>query len=195
MTDSNTKEEPIPLSDKQLQAIAEILSGKTDTAVADSVGVSRQTLLNWRKDDPYFIAELNGRRKEIWEGFINGLRDLVNKATATMSKAIEAGDVKTALWFLEKFKLETILQGYVNIEAPAGPTDPEAIISQQARAVAEKAVGIKNKPWIPDLLEEDIYGQRFQNEDVIVREAEKIARLLKKNASKLKASLKLDEAA
>lgn len=195
MTDTTTKEEPTPLSDKQFKAITEILSGKTDTAVADSVGVSRQTLLNWRKDDPYFMAELNRCRQEVWKGFINGLRDLVKKATATLSKAIEAGDVKTALWFLERLKLETILHEHVNLKPPAGPTDPDEIFSQQARAVAERTVGIKNKPLISDILEEDILGQKFQNEDAIVHEAEKISRLLKKNASRLKASLKLDEAA
>jgi len=54
------------LNDKQLQAIDLILIGNTDDWVAKYVGVNRSTVNQWKNHNPYFKAELNRRRKEVW---------------------------------------------------------------------------------------------------------------------------------
>ena len=47
------------LSLEQMNAIEHLLRGRSDRAVAEAVGVSRQTVWEWRNRDPLFIAELN----------------------------------------------------------------------------------------------------------------------------------------
>lgn len=54
------------LTIEQLNAIDVLITGKSDQAVADAVGVSRPTVTSWRLYDPYFQAELNKRRRETW---------------------------------------------------------------------------------------------------------------------------------
>ena len=50
-----------------------------DRVVAEKIGVARETVSRWRNDNPYFAAELNRRRKEIWgcahlAALLDGLR-------------------------------------------------------------------------------------------------------------------------
>lgn len=47
------------LSQEQMNAIEHLLQGRSDRAAAEAVGVSRQTVWEWRNRDPLFIAELN----------------------------------------------------------------------------------------------------------------------------------------
>ena len=50
------------LTIEQLNAIDLLVTGKTDQAVADAVGVARPTVTCWRLYDPHFEAALNQRR-------------------------------------------------------------------------------------------------------------------------------------
>jgi transposase len=54
------------LSQEQMNAIEHLILGKSDRAVAETVGVTRQTICEWRNHDPLFIAELNRQRSELW---------------------------------------------------------------------------------------------------------------------------------
>jgi hypothetical protein len=54
------------LTIQQQNAIDLLVTGKTDQAVADAVGVTRPTVTCWRLYDPHFEAALNQRRKEVW---------------------------------------------------------------------------------------------------------------------------------
>ena len=47
------------LSQEQMNSIEHLLQGKSDRAVSEAAGVSRQTVWEWRNRDPLFIAELN----------------------------------------------------------------------------------------------------------------------------------------
>ena len=44
------------LNQKQLNAIELLLQGGTDSEVAEAVGVSRQTVNEWKNHDPNFVA-------------------------------------------------------------------------------------------------------------------------------------------
>ena len=85
------------LTIEQLNAIDLLVTGMSDQEVADKVGVNRVTVTSWRLYDPYFQAELNKRRKEIWGASIDKMRNLIPKALETVENAIKQGDVKTAL--------------------------------------------------------------------------------------------------
>ena len=134
MVEENRKEQ---LSEKQLMAIDLILSGKVDREVAEAVGVSRSTISDWRNGNYLFQAELNKRRREIQEAGRERLRRIRNKALDTVEKAIEEGDVKTALEILrltgiEKEDLDKI-----------GPADPE-VLEEQRRDAEEWSRKLEN---------------------------------------------------
>jgi lipopolysaccharide biosynthesis regulator YciM len=54
------------LSIEHANAIEHLLQGQSDRVVSEAVGVSRQTVSEWKNHDPLFIAELNRQRSEMW---------------------------------------------------------------------------------------------------------------------------------
>lgn len=83
------------LSIEQERAVALLLTGQTDQEVADQVGVSRQTVCEWRNNHAAFIAELNLRRQELWGGQVERLRGLVAKAVDVLAEDVSCkNDVK-----------------------------------------------------------------------------------------------------
>ncbi|MES5265451.1 helix-turn-helix domain-containing protein [Priestia megaterium] len=77
------------LTIEQLNAIDLLIVGKTDKEVADITGVNRVTVTKWRNYDIYFQAELNQRRKAVWNVSIDKMRALVPKAIEKLEKEIE----------------------------------------------------------------------------------------------------------
>ena len=59
MSETTKSDKIRQLSQEQMNAIEHLLQGKSDRAVSEAVGVSRQTVWEWRNRDPLFIAELN----------------------------------------------------------------------------------------------------------------------------------------
>jgi hypothetical protein len=68
------------VSIEQHTAIDILILGHTDHAVAEQIGVARETICRWRNEHPYFMAELNRRRKDVWQTAQERLRGLVGKA-------------------------------------------------------------------------------------------------------------------
>ncbi|MBT7123312.1 MAG: helix-turn-helix domain-containing protein, partial [Clostridia bacterium] len=92
---SETKsDESGQLNPEQEQAIALILTGQTDQAIADAVGVTRQTVNGWRNHNANFIAVLNQRRAVIWESHTERLRGLASGAIDTLAVALDDDDPK-----------------------------------------------------------------------------------------------------
>jgi len=114
------------LTIEQLNAIDLLVVGKSDQAVADAVGVSRPTVTSWRLYDPYFQAELNRRRKEVWGAATDRLRSLLPKAFDTLEKALDEGSYQAALALIK-------LAGLDGVAGQIGSTDAEEIIQQQKR--------------------------------------------------------------
>ena len=75
------------LSDKQRIAIDLLLQGKSQTAVAERVEVTRRTLYTWRQDES-FRAELARRRRELWDGAAERLRALVHPALDVLEEEV-----------------------------------------------------------------------------------------------------------
>jgi len=78
-----------PLSIEQENAIELLLCGKSDREVAEAVGVTRQTVWEWRNRNPEFIAALNARRQEVWGSHVERLRQLVTKAIDVLEENLD----------------------------------------------------------------------------------------------------------
>jgi Homeodomain-like domain len=126
------------LSPEQENAIDLLILGKSDREVADTVGVTRETIWHWRHKHPIFIAELNCRRQALWAGAHERLRALVGRAVDVIEEAVGDGDLKTAIELLKAVKL------YGEVGAPQGPSDPDVIIRQQAEAQVNREGVAKN---------------------------------------------------
>ncbi len=123
------------LSVAQLNAVDLLVVGKTDQEAAEAVGVTRQTVNGWRNANPWFAAELNRRRQDLWGVSVDQLRALLPRAVEVLGKelALGPGSAPVALAILR-------LAGLDRAKAPErldtlliGPTDPDAIIDAEVR--------------------------------------------------------------
>ena len=115
------------LTIQQQNAIDLLVTGKTDQAVADAVGVTRPTVTCWRLYDPHFQAELNRRRKEVWGASADRIRALLPKAFDTLEKAIDEGSYQAALALIK-------MAGLDGVANKIGPDDAEEIIKEKKKA-------------------------------------------------------------
>lgn len=111
------------LTIEQKNAIDLLVTGQTDTEAAAAVGVHRVTVTKWRLYDPWFQAELNVRRRELWGGAGERLRALLPKALDIIESELTAGENRydAALQIVKLTRLP---------ESPPviGPTQAEQII-------------------------------------------------------------------
>jgi hypothetical protein len=112
------------LTIQQQNAIDLLVTGKTDQAVADAVGVTRPTVTCWRLYDPHFEAALNQRRKEVWGASADRIRALLPKAFDTLEKAIDEGSYQAALALIK-------LAGLEGVASEIGPDDAEKIMKKK----------------------------------------------------------------
>jgi len=91
-TDKNQPKEA--LSIEQLNAVDLLVLGKPDREVAEAVGVHRCTIWEWRTKNPYFVAELNKRRKEVFGRCVDKLRNLLPRALETLENELANPDCK-----------------------------------------------------------------------------------------------------
>ena len=68
------------LTEKQQQAIQLLLVGQTDQRAAEAVGVTRQTVNQWKNQDPGFMARMNQEKGELWQSYCQRLRSTVGLA-------------------------------------------------------------------------------------------------------------------
>jgi hypothetical protein len=81
---------------EQQNAIDLLIAGKTDTETASAVGVHRVTVTKWRNYDPWFQAELNRRRQEVWGAASERLRAMLPKALDAFDAEFTNGDKRRA---------------------------------------------------------------------------------------------------
>lgn len=80
------------LSIDQLNAIDLLILGKNDTETAKIVGVSRQTVCDWRNNNLEFMRELSRQREALWGAAQDRLRSLVLKAVEVLERDMDAAD-------------------------------------------------------------------------------------------------------
>jgi hypothetical protein len=82
------------LTIKQLNAIDQLIAGMNDAETGEAVGVSRQTVNEWRNHDASFVAELNKRRQELWGVQVERLRILISSAIDVLEDELSGDDPK-----------------------------------------------------------------------------------------------------
>ena len=123
------------LSIEQMNAIEHLLQGRSDRAVAETVGVARQTVWEWRNNDVLFIAELNRQRSEMWQEAHQRLKSLANRALDVVELQLDSDDSKASLAAAKYILQGTRLLGETDLPN-SGPTTPEAIIMERLRSEA-----------------------------------------------------------
>jgi len=137
------KEGKSRLSIEQLNAIDLLVTGASDREVAEAVGVHRSTVWEWRTKNPYFIAELNKRRKEVWGRCVDKLRNLLPKALDTLEKELANPDCKDR----GKIALEVLRLAGLSAESQydygmnIGPEEAEEVAYKMAESKA------RNERW------------------------------------------------
>jgi hypothetical protein len=116
------------LSQKQFNAIDLLILGLLDADVAEKVGVSRQTVNQWRNQDSLFVALLNYRRQEIWNSQVDKLRRLISKAIDVLAEELESEDKK------QRHSAAVIILKAVGFNGtslyPEGETSPKYVEAQ-----------------------------------------------------------------
>lgn len=96
--------EMAPRSDltvEQERAIMIILTGATDAAVAEEVGVVRETVTRWRNDNPSFRYTLETVRRQTFQAMRDRLQVLAGKAIDVIEGHLEGKSLPAALAVLK----------------------------------------------------------------------------------------------
>lgn len=108
----------IELTEQQITAVDLLATGSNLTAVAEKLGVARQTVSEWRNHHAGFIAQLNLRRQEIWCQHSDKLRALIAPALdALESELLGENRLQAALAILK----------LAGSQQPTGSTDPHEV--------------------------------------------------------------------
>jgi len=155
MSEATKPDKTRQLSQEQMNAIEHLLLGKSDRAVAETVGVARQTIWEWRNNDVLFIATLNRERSMLWWEARVRLKTLANRALDVVEMQLDNGDPKTSL-----AAAKYILQGVRllgNTDLPeSGPMTPEAVIMEDLRNDARMELTAQGKGRDP--FKVDLFG-------------------------------------
>lgn len=128
MTKSDKGRQEQELSGRQLNAVEALVSGATDSEAAALANVSRQTVNAWKLHNPWFQAEVNRRRAELWGTSRDRLRSMLPAALDRIERELtdEGGDWRAALKLLD-------LVGLDGDYGTVGLTDASAIVDRLAR--------------------------------------------------------------
>jgi lambda repressor-like predicted transcriptional regulator len=133
------------LSIEQANALEHLLRGQSDRAVADAVGVARQTIWEWRNHDPLFIAELNRQRSEMWTEARERLKSLANRALDVVEVHLDSDDPKASLAAAKYILQGTRLLGDTDLPT-SGPTTPAEVLLPDLRREARLELVAKEGP-------------------------------------------------
>ena len=143
MSEATKPDKTRQLSIEQANAIEHLLQGQSDRAVAEAVGVSRQTVSEWKNHDPLFIAELNRQRSEMWREARERMKALANRALDVVELQLGSSEPKAAL-AAAKYGLQgTQLLGDNDLPKD-GPTTPEGVLLPELRREARQEWVAKN---------------------------------------------------
>jgi hypothetical protein len=119
----------------QLNAVDLLATGTTDQVTAEAVGVTRQTVNGWRNANPWFAAELNRRRQDLWGVAVDQLRALLPRAVAVLAEELELGpgSARVAVDILRLAGLDRARASQKLDTLLVGPTEPDAIIDAEVR--------------------------------------------------------------
>ena len=144
MSEATKPDKTRQLSIEQANAIEHLLQGQSDRVTAEAVGVSRQTVWEWRNHDPLFVAELNRQRSEMWREARERMKALANRALDVVEQQLDSGDPKAALAAAKYILQGTRLLGDTELHV-GGPMTPEAVIMARLRNEARMELEAEGK--------------------------------------------------
>ena len=141
---------------RQLKAIDLVVAGLTDAAVADQIGVSRNTVSKWRNYDAVFRSALNQRRAELLSGGADAVRAVLPLALEAVREQLGIGPRRDRLGldFLTRTGLIGPRGGTAFPANPldVGPTTVEGVLDAEVRRFrAIAATGTAGDDPGPDL--------------------------------------------
>lgn len=80
------------LSPQQVEALELLLLGRTVSATAAALGLSRETVSRWRHSDPTFEAAYNAGLQSAWEASHKRLLDTRAKAIGKLEELLDSTD-------------------------------------------------------------------------------------------------------
>jgi hypothetical protein len=120
----------------QAEALGFLLAGDSITDAAARVGVARQTVHRWLRDDAAFIAAVNSGRRELVEQTQARLVRLADKAVDALEVALDDGDARIALALLRSLGIA------LPAVAQPGPDAPEKVA--RAQQLAQRAAMLED---------------------------------------------------
>jgi hypothetical protein len=119
------------LTAQQDRAVALLLMGTTVTTVAASIGVSRETVHRWLRENFEFIGAVNRGKRELRDAASARLLGAWSKAAENIAAAVEKGDLKASLLLLRVFA------GSFGVVDVIGSDDPKRLADEAELAAAE----------------------------------------------------------
>lgn len=130
MAKSSKNIQKIELSVEQLNAIELLITGASDQAVADQVGISRQTVWDWRNNNDEFAATLERKRKALWASHEDNLRSLITGAIDILRQGMQSDDERVRIG--AAVHVLRCCGIYGNSIEPVGDDTAQAIASRRA---------------------------------------------------------------
>ena len=125
-----TESDRTRLTPEQELAIARLLEGATDAEAAEAAGVTRQTVNTWRNRNPVFMAELNARRRALWDAHQDRLRGLIGRALDVLEEDMADDSQSPESRRLRQAAAVQILRAAAGLN-PDGPVNAGEIEAQQ----------------------------------------------------------------
>ena len=123
------------INGKQEKALELMLRGKNDVEVAKTIGVTRQTISNWRHHDMVFIDTLGEARRALREKHQDSIIGLVEKAIEVLKNAMEDEDPKARFQAARLVLSTAALKD--SMKGENQPSEGEMILKQLAEAFGE----------------------------------------------------------
>ena len=121
---------------KKREAVSLFLAGKTETEVAEEIGVSRQTIWNWKRDED-FNHDIVEAGESILADHASAVAKLVDEAIVAMSELLKSNDESM------KFKVAmTVLNtaknwGHLRPAAPGHSKAVDEIDEERVQALVQ----------------------------------------------------------
>ena len=129
---------------KQRNAIEFLVAGLSDSAVAERIGVTRNTVNRWRLYDPGFQLALTRHRAALLAGATDALRAVIPLALESLREQLDIGPRRDrlALDFLSRMGLLGARGGAPGVDPlDVGPASIEAVLDAEVRR-ARAASGV-----------------------------------------------------
>jgi hypothetical protein len=138
---------------KQEQALELTLEGRSDAEIAETVGITRQTVNVWRNRHPGFVAEVNRRRRQLAAKREAQLDILLNELLDASLELIQARDPRAVLGLARLLLPQVLLPG-----RSVGFTEPEEVVRHSASTPLDGLLEDLNGPSPADLakVEDDL---------------------------------------